>query len=405
MGVVHYERLSADRTVFLFWLSKLVNDDPQKVRRICIPFPGDTIGGSHLSALLLARSLPARYRAVIVLHQEGRLGEFLHRETIDYELLPLPLGFVGSRKGALGHAAVMGRNMPALFWFLRRHRIDLVHGHDGRVNQTWAIPARLTGRAVIWHQRSKHRPSRLAGASMRRADRVIAISRFVAESLPPLPDRRVRVVANPCDPGAGGIDRRAARVALARELNCPAERPLIAFVGNMTEQKRPDVFVECAARMLGDDNAEPLFLMFGANRDGRQAQLEARAAELALGGHIRFMGFRSPAEPAIAGCDLLIAPAVEEGFGRTLIEAMTVGTPVVAARSGGHTEILDDGRTGVLVPADDASAFAAASIALLADRARAAAMAERAKQDALSRFSVERHVEKICAIYDEVLHA
>ncbi|MEE8501320.1 MAG: glycosyltransferase [Kiloniellales bacterium] len=381
-----------------------MNDQALEARRVCIPFPGDTVGGSHLSALLLARSLPARYRAVIVLHQEGRLARLLHREDIGYELLPLPAGYVGSRKGALGHAVVMGRNMPPLLRFLRRHRIDLVHGHDGRVNQTWAIPARLAGRAVIWHQRSKHRPSRLAGASMRRAHRVIAISRFVAASLPPLPDRHVRVVANPCDLDAGNIDRRAARAALAGELNCAPERPLIAFVGNMTEQKRPGIFVECAARILKDGEPQPLFLLFGADRDGRQARLEARAAELSLGDRIRFMGFRNPAERVIAGCDLLIAPAVEEGFGRTLIEAMTVGTPIVAARSGGHVEALDDGRTGVLVPADDASAFAAASSALLVDPARAAAMAERAKQDALSRFSVERHVERICAIYDEVLH-
>ena len=167
-----------------------MNDQALEARRICIPFPGDTVGGSHLSALLLVRSLPTRYRAVIVLHQEGRRAQLLHREGVDDELLPLPAGYVGSRKGALDHAAVMGRNMPPLLRFLRRHRIDLVHGHDGRVNQTWAIPARLTGCAVIWHQRSKPRPSRLACASMRRARGVIAVSRFVAESLPHLPDRR-----------------------------------------------------------------------------------------------------------------------------------------------------------------------------------------------------------------------
>ena len=240
---------------------------------------------------------------------------------------------------------------------------------------------------------------------MRRAHRVIAISHFVAESLPPLPDRCARIIADPYDLEAGNIDRSEARAALLRELNCAPERLLIAFVGNMTEQKRPGIFVECAARILQDGEPQPLFLLFGADRDGRQARLEARASELSLGDRIRFMGFRNPAEQVIAGCDLLIAPAVEEGFGRTLIEAMMVGTPVVAARSGGHTEALDDGRTGLLVPPDDASAFAAACSALLADRARAAAIAERAKQDALSRFSVERHVERICAIYDEVLHA
>ena len=220
----------------------VVRDRGPSARRICIPFPGDTVGGSHLSALLLVRHLPPHYQAVIVLHEEGALSRLLKGQDIAYELFPLPASFVGSRKGALGHAAVMGRNMPPLLRFLRRHRIDLVHGHDGRVNQTWAIPARLAGCAVIWHQRSKHRPSRLAGASMRRAHRVIAISHFVAESLPPLPDRCARIIADPYDLEAGNIDRSEARAALLRELNCAPERPLIAFVGNMTEQKRPGIF-------------------------------------------------------------------------------------------------------------------------------------------------------------------
>ena len=79
------------------------------------------------------------------------------------------------------------------------------------------------------------------------------------------------------------------------------------------------------------------------------------------------MGFRYPPEPWIAACDVLLVPAVEEPFGRSLIEAMLLGTPLIAADSGGNPEIIRHGETGYLVPPDDPDAFAERTLALLED--------------------------------------
>ena len=115
------------------------------------------------------------------------------------------------------------------------------------------------------------------------------------------------------------------------------------------------------------------------------------------------MGIQYPIEPWMAGLDVLVAPAVNEPFGRTLVEAMLCGTPVVAADDGGHREIIRHGETGLLVRPDDPAAFADAVASLLANPRLARAIVGEGKIEALAKYSVEAHVERIQAIYDSLL--
>ena len=117
----------------------------------------------------------------------------------------------------------------------------------------------------------------------------------------------------------------------------------------------------------------------------------------------RLMGPRFPIEPWMMGLDVLVAPAVGEPLGRTLVEAMLCGTPVVAADDGGNREIIRHGETGFLVQPDNPDAFAVAVADLLENPRLANAVAAAAKEEALREFSVEAHVEKVQAVYDAVL--
>ena len=115
------------------------------------------------------------------------------------------------------------------------------------------------------------------------------------------------------------------------------------------------------------------------------------------------MGPEYPIEPRMIGLDVLVAPAVKEALGRTLVEAMLCGTPVVAADDGGHREIIRHGETGFLVQPGNPDAFAAAVTELLENPRLANAIATAAKQEALQNFSVEAHVEQVQAVYESVL--
>ena len=106
----------------------------------------------------------------------------------------------------------------------------------------------------------------------------------------------------------------------------------------MTQQKRPNIFIHAAAQ-IASKSAEPVaFLMFGDDRGGQRAKSAQLAKKLGIADQVHFLGHKSPIEQWLAPMDLLLAPGVDDGFGRSLIEAMAAEVPVVAANSGGHPE-------------------------------------------------------------------
>ena len=126
----------------------------RKRTRVCFPFVGDSLGGSHMSTLLLIEGLAqSRYEPVLVVHEEGPLTAHLKARDIPCELLPLPT-YAGDAPNVISIAADMLRNVPRLAGFMRRHGIDIVHGNDFRMNLTWSAGAKLTGRPFVWHQRA-----------------------------------------------------------------------------------------------------------------------------------------------------------------------------------------------------------------------------------------------------------
>ena len=370
--------------------------------RVCFPFVGDSIGGSHFSALTLVDALDrAAVEPVIVLHQEGPLADHLRTEGLDFEMLPLKRS-VGRDSRWSGHLTALAATCPALIGFLRRRSIDIVHSNDARMHMTWALPARLAGSQQLWHERNVFAPSRLAQLMLRLPRRCAAISRFVSTSLPTAGRAKASVIPNPFEPPSD-LDREVCRTALLEELSLPPETLLIGWFGNLIAWKRPLVFVEAAARIAERLQRPCAFPVFGEDREGLRAEMEALAAEKGIGERVRFMGFRAPVWPWLAGCDLMLAPAINEPFGRTLVEAMLVGTPVVATDSGGHREIARDGETTLLVPLDDPDALADAAVRLLNDTDLRTDLVQRAHKDAPARFGARAHAARMTGLYREML--
>lgn len=373
-----------------------------QVQRDCFPFVGDSIGGSHLSAQLLFENLKPPFESLVVVHERGPLVDHFDRCGIQYHMLPLA-AYVGASRSKLGHARDILYTLAPVYRFLRENRITIVHPQDGRMNLTWALPARLAGCRFVWHQRSKYWPSGLTSLMARTAHCILCVSHFVADHMPREVAGKLRVIDDPHDTSKTPPDRAEARRALAQELGVSPGVPIVGFFGNLTAQKRPNIFLEAAARTAARIDPAPVFPLFGADRDGLGAGHRAMATALGIADRVRFMGFRSPVEPLMAACDLILATGVEEGLPRVLIEAMQVETPIVAARSGGSMEIVENEETGLLVRADDPAAFAEAALALLDDPARTARMGRAARASALNRYSIADHVKAVEAVYRELL--
>jgi glycosyltransferase involved in cell wall biosynthesis len=133
-------------------------------------------------------------------------------------------------------------------------------------------------------------------------------------------------------------------------------------------------------------------------------KLHRMVDELQLSKHVVFTGFRSDVPQLMAASDIVVhSSSKPEPFGRVIVEAMLMGRPIIATGAGGPLEILQDQVTGLLVPTKDATAMAQALDRLLRNREQAEAMGQRARSQALQRFSVRQHIQEITGLYQEIL--
>ena len=197
-----------------------------------------------------------------------------------------------------------------------------------------------------------------------------------------VPAERVSVLPNPAPP----LPELRPREVLRAELGL--DGPTLAFAGRLTAQKSLGVALEAVAAVDG------VTLAIAGEGDER-APLERRAAELGLGARVRFLGAlpRERVLELFRAADAAILSSSWENFPHTVVEALAVGTPVIATAIGGVAEIVNDGENGLLVPAGDVNALADAVRRFLADeplreRLRAAAapsVAEYAPERVFSR--------------------
>jgi len=381
--------------------------------RVLFPFAGgDLVGGSHHSALRLAAGLDrSRFEPVVLVHGDGgKVGAL----AAQHGLAPMRLDRPGiiaprySRRAAdASPAGYLFSSVPRLARLLRRWGIGIVHTNDGRMHMTWALPARLAGCRLVWHHRGDPDAFGVNRVAPLLAHRVVSVSDF---SCPAKPLRslggRLRVIRSPFDTPAAQPDRAGCAAELRDRIGAAPGAAILGYFGALNTRKRPLHFVRAIAeahRALPDRDLHGA--IFGRpERDGDPILDETRALARSLGiaDRIHLMGHVSPVEPALAGVAALLVTALGEPFGRTLIEAMHLSTPVIATRHGGNPEAIKDGVNGFLVDAHDPAAFVAPIRRLLDDPGLADSITAAARIG-LDRYGTAEHLRQMQALYDEVL--
>jgi glycosyltransferase involved in cell wall biosynthesis len=367
--------------------------------RVCFPFVGDSVGGSHIATALLIKHFdPKLVEPLVVVHQPGPLCGYLDQLGVPYTVVPVA-NFAGAHPSIPHIAWSQARALRRLAGVVRNTGIEIVHTNDLRMHLTWA-PAARAGRAkFLWHQHVLLSPSRMWSLLARVANRAICVSEAVRRTMPN--SVGVDVVLNPLDL-SGSADRQDRKPELVQELALDPNCRLVGYVGNMTQQKRPNMFIRAAAQIAGK-SAQPIaFVMFGDDRGGQRANSEQLAKDLGIADQVHFLGHKSPIEQWLAPMEVLLAPGVGDGFGRTLIEGMAVSTPVVAVNSGGHPEIIDDRKTGILVPPDDPDSMATAALEVLNDPDLGKHLASAGLSFATGTFLPARIAAQVAAIYGQM---
>jgi glycosyltransferase involved in cell wall biosynthesis len=141
-----------------------------------------------------------------------------------------------------------------------------------------------------------------------------------------------------------------------------------------------------------------------AGRGPLEPALRALAKELGVDDAVHFLGYVAPVQRAIERAAIVVVPSMGEGFGMVALEAMERARPVVAAEIGGLGELVEEGVTGLLVPAGEADPLAEALTRLAGDLELAARMGEAGRRRALEQFLQERCTERTEALYEEALN-
>lgn len=366
------------------------------------PMSGDVMGGSHVSLLGLLEGLdPDKVRILIGLEvPDGRLAEHYGAFQQIADPAPLKKPFKAGTPFGLMSALKTLKGLRKRRAFLIENDIDIVHTNDGRTHATWALATKLAGKKLLWHHRGNPNARGSRHVARWLADRIVTVSSFAMPAPNLVSSGKARVVHSPFDVSID-VDRDRARKRILDEFQLSQDTIVCGYFGTFIDRKRPLAFVDAVVELSKRTSRPVKGLLFGEPTNEAEAALIADKVAQS-GGLAVDAGYRSPGHEWMGGCDLLLVPAVDEPLGRTLVEAMLVGTPVVATDSGGNPEALA-GDCGVLVSDLSAGTMAEAAIRLLDDDERRQSIVERAKVTSRENFSQERHVNQVMDVYRELV--
>jgi glycosyltransferase involved in cell wall biosynthesis len=234
-----------------------------------------------------------------------------------------------------------------------------------------------------------------------RVDRFIVVSDALHRTLVTgwgIEPGRVEVIPNGVDLDDGDDDR-AAPAALRRALGLDPGAPLIGAVGRLVRQKGFEVLIEAMPAVLARVPGARLVVVGEGPERARLARL---ARERGVGAAVTFAGFRPDAPRLLAALDVLVLPSRREGSPLVTLEAMARGVPVVASDIDGIAEQVTDGVDGLVVPAGDAAALAAAVVRVLGDRTLAGRLGEAGRRRVRACFDARQMVARTLELYRAV---
>lgn len=185
---------------------------------------------------------------------------------------------------------------------------------------------------------------------------------------------------------------------LRSELNLPQEAILIGTIGNMERWKGFDYFIKAVPTII-EKSPKSYFLIIGEIKEDILGDLDALIASLKLEGRIFFMGFRGDIPQILTQLDIFVLPSLSEGLSIATIEAMAKERPVIVTDSGGPTEIVDEGRTGFVVPPKDPEAIAQRVIQLINDPNLAQTLGKQAKIAVQNKFDLKSTISTYADLY------
>ncbi|MFO0775080.1 MAG: glycosyltransferase family 4 protein [Nitrospiraceae bacterium] len=385
-------------------------DTPTKMIRVvivrnCRGITGMTGGETYLLSLLKGLD-PTRCRCLLVCVVNPDLGETTWLQEL--------------RRSGFEHVTIPIRNpfdlrdVTRLVDIIRSFRADIVHALDHRSDLIAALSARLTGKPVVasflgWVNFAKGSwRSRLYPwidrTILKHLDAVITDSVAIGSELrmgsndPPVVAIRNGIDTEWFDPNRRHTPSSVADFARGGGFT-------FGMVGRIHPVKGHTLFLQAARKIL-DRHPQTRFVIVGTVLPGfeayRQSLIEL-IVSLGLQHAVLMAHVSLPEIPTVFGSlDVLVAPSFAESFSFTMLEGMAMGKPVIASNVGGASEMITDGETGFLIPADNVTRLTEVMITLREDRALAQTVGEQARHKILTELSLASMADRTLSVYQRV---
>ena len=291
---------------------------------------------------------------------------------------------------------------------MKQRNIQIVRTHEYRANLHGRLAALLAKVPCIVgsvHNVYNARDKKLNRRILNRylgifTDRVVAVSEEVKKEIvryDSVPENKVAVIYN-------GVDRKRFvdidAQSIRSEFHIPKSTPIIGTVGRFFPQKGQKYLLEAVAKVR---NKFPHIAVFVIGDGSLKEELQDHTKKLNIEQNIIFTGVRRDIPALLAAMDIFIFPSLWEGFGNALVEAMAAGKPIIATDIPSVREILDSGKSGIVVPPANSEAIARSLDLLLSDRALAENLGNAARERALSSFTIDSTVRGYSSLYRSIL--
>ncbi len=292
---------------------------------------------------------------------------------------------------------------------VKRVRPDIVH------TRNWAaidgvVAARLGGVRRIIHGEHGREASDPQGSNLLRQKARKVLNPFISKFITVSADLRrwlievVGVQADKVTQIINGVDIERFRhagdtVSKKMKMGLDPDSFVIGTVGRIDPVKDIKTLIKAFSHFsVNADNKRKLkLLIIGSGSE--EAKLKAFAAEKKMTGSINFLGERSDIAELMQAMDVFVLSSIAEGISNTILEAMASGLPVVATKAGGNEELVDDGKTGLVVPISDDRALAGALLQYLIHPEKGREHGENGRAKAVERFSLTSMVESYEKVY------
>ncbi len=364
----------------------------------------EIIGGGPLSLLALTENLDKnRFNPIVICYSSGGLTDRLSESGVQVEVV--------ERRGFLSSLTVVLK----LLRLFRNQNVRLVHVNSLDIRA--GLAAKLGGTPLIGHLRVIFPVTWVDRLFVRLSRKVISVSNAARDYF--CEGHRDLIAKFVTIPNAVHLNLDHSGTDIRAELGLPHNAPLVVAVSRIDPWKGLETFIQMCAKLKDIAPGIKFLLLGSADKHDPEAcafedELHRLTLELGLAEELFFLGFRHDALDIIRQVDILtVASRIlktktgikTEGFGRVIVEAMALDTPVVATNVGGIPEIIVHGESGLLVPPESPSKMANAVATLLNDHALRKKIIQGGNQRFQSRYRIDRHMTQIQDLYEDVLNA